>query len=582
MKPKSPLLVKLHDAIDDLRLQTAKPDALIQLSVIGLLVGLLTGGVLVLFVLLIDSLLAYWLPANDAENFEALSPTVRFILPVFGGLILATLFHRLANGHYTVGVVYVLERLRYHEGYLQIRSFYLQFLGAAIALMTGQSMGREGPAVHLGASVGSLFGQSINLPNNTIRTLIACGTAAAIGAAFNTPLAGVIFAMEVILIEYTVSSFIPIMIAAVAATGVARWAFGSESALTNIALPPVTVDELPALLLLGIAIGLTSTAFTSLIKFFSQISSNTSIYYRFIAAGLFTGAIAIFIPQVMGLGYDTVQGAIDSEISIALLGIILISKVLATSVSVGCGLPAGLISPSLVIGATCGALVCGLLIQTDFVQIQDSGLYALIGMSAMMGACLQAPLAALTAVFEITANPTVIWPSMLAIVVAQLISKQVFKQPPVFDLLLAERGLVFKEDPFTQTLSRSGVAKIMNQSIAVLPQFMDVKTAREKITHTPQWIILRDDTNTIALLRGVDLLKFLEEHQDPDQLDLLEIPGKRLQVVNIDLRATLAKARDVFQSENAEALCVVHWNPSAKRYVYGVVIREEFEKLYLS
>lgn len=581
MKRKPPLLVRLSDYLDELRLQTAKPDALIQLAVLGLCTGLLTGAVIVVFVLLIDSILGYWLPNNDAENYEDLIPTIRFLLPIFGGLILATLFHRVAQGQSVVGIVYVLERLRYHEGYLKVRSFILQFVGGAIALATGQSMGREGPAVHLGASVGSLLGQSFSLPNNTMRTLVACGSAAAIGAAFNTPLAGVIFAMEVIIVEYTVASFIPIIIAAVAATGIARWAFGNELVLSNISLAPVTISDLPALLLLGLAIGIVSTIFTLLIKYFSKLSQDRSIYFRFIGAGLVTGAIALTVPQVMGLGYDTVESSINNELPLLLLLLILGAKLIATSFSVGCGLPAGLISPSLVIGAVCGALLYGVLQQTPFIEAQGSGLYALIGMSAMMGACLQAPLAALTAVFEITANPTVIWPSMLAIVVAQLVSKQLFKQPPVFDLLLAARGLDLTDDPFAQTLSRTGVAKIMNRNIIALEQVMDPKKAREQLTDTPQWILLQDQRQPIALLRAVDLLQYLNDKQECESLDLLEIPGKRLQVVNIDIRATLAKARDVFQTENAEALCVVHWNPNARKRIYGVVIREQFEKLYL-
>lgn len=581
MKPKLPLRDKLMNSLDELRLLTAKPDALIQHSLMALVTGLGTGFTIVAFLLVIDSTLSYWLPGHQAENFEGLHPMARMFAPIAGSLLLAVFFLWAAKGDYVVGVVYVKERLRYHEGYLKLRSFILQFVGASIALISGQSMGREGPAIHLGAAVGSLFGQSMGLPNNTIRTLVACGSAAAIGAAFNTPLAGVIFAMEIIIVEYTISSFIPIIIAAVAATGVARWAFGDAPVLSIDAIASVPLTEIPFLILLGLLVGFASTAFTYLIRLTSNLTNDLSLTVRFLIAGACTGVIAVAIPQIMGIGYDTVNSAIIGHLSIALLSAVLLAKLVATAVSVGCGLPAGLISPSLVIGAVGGALLGAVLEQSMSMPIQSSGFYALIGMSAMMGACLQAPLAALTAVFEITANPNVIWPSMLAIVVAQLVSRQMFKQPPVFNLLLETRGLDFNEDPITQALQRIGVAKVMNQDIICVSQKLDRQTISNQFQKIPQWVVIEEDFTPKSVLRGVDLINYVENKAGDAAFDLMEIPGKRLQVACIDLRATLAKARDTFQEENAEAICVVHWNRRSQRHCYGVIVRDQFEDLYV-
>ena len=581
MKPKLPLRDRFIQSLDELRLLTAKPDALIQISLISLLIGLCTGLVIVGFIVAIDTVLSIWLPNQDAENFEGIHPTLRLAVPIAGALLLAWIFKLFAQGEYIVGVVHVKERLRYHEGYLKFRGLVLQFIGASIALISGQSMGREGPSIHLGSAVGSLFGQSLGLPNNTIRTFVACGAAAAIGAAFNTPLAGVIFVMEIIIVEYTFSSFISIIISAVAATGIARWAFGNEPILSIGSLPSVAMVEIPFLIILGLLVGIASTVFTYLIKRVSQISNDISLTARFLIAGTVTGLIATAIPQVMGIGYDTVNAAIVGQLPITLLFAILIAKLIATAVSVGCGLPAGLISPSIVIGAVGGSLMGIVLDQTLSLPVQSSGLYALIGMSAMMGACLQAPLAALTAVFEITANPSVIWPSMLAIVVAQLVTRQLFKQPPVFNLLLETRGLDFNEDPITQSLQRIGVAKVMNQEIICLEQTIDQQSANRCLENIPQWIVIEEDFMPIAVLRGVDLANFLEDKSTHESIDLMEIPGKRLQVACVDLRATLAKARELFQAENAEALCVVHWNRRKRRHCYGVIARDQFEDLYI-
>lgn len=580
MNPKPPLRDVFIKALDELRLQTAKPDALIQHSVLGLITGLITGLAIVAFILLVDTTLKYWLPGEQAENFEDLPIIARVLAPIIGSILLALFFSWYAKGQNNVGVAYVKERLRYHEGYLKLRSFVLQFVGASIALISGHSMGREGPAIHLGAATGSQLGRSIGLPNNTIRTLVACGAAAAIGAAFNTPLAGVIFAMEIIIVEYTIGSFIPIIISAVAATGIARWAFGSEPVLSMGTLPTASMAEVPFLILLGLLVGFASTAFTYLIRHVSKFVHEISLTIRFLIAGVATGLIAIAVPEVMGIGYDTVNDAILGQLSITLLFAVLIAKLVATAISVGCGLPAGLISPSLVIGAVGGSLMGIFLDQTLSLPVSSSGLYTLIGMSAMMGACLQAPLAGLTAVFEITANPSVIWPSMLAIVVAQLVSRQLFKQPPVFNLLLETRGLDFNEDPITQSLQRIGVAKVMNQDIICLEQEIKRDAAASYSEAIPQWIVIENDLTPIAVLRGIDLIKYLEEETEVETIDLMKIPGKRLQIASIDLRATLAKAREIFHADDVEALCVVHWNRRDRRHAYGVIVRDKFEYLY--
>ena len=334
--------------------------------------------------------------------------------------------------------------------------------------------------------------------------------------------------------------------------------------------------------MIGFLVGFASTLFTTLIRHITKLTQPLGLSLRFLIAGSATGMIAFLVPQVMGLGYDTLNAAVLGQIPMTLLLVIMITKLLATAISVGCGMPAGLISPSLVIGAVGGSLMASFLHQAMEMPLDNTSLYALIGMSAMMGACLQAPLAALTAVFEITANHSVIWPSMLAIVVAQLISRQLFKQPPVFDMLLKERGLDFQEDPITQSLQRTGIARAMSRSFSLLPKVTSLNEALRALETEPQWICIQDSRTPIALIRGVDLIRYLESENDAeDDIDLMHIPAKRLQISQIDMRSTLAKARELFNEDTSEALCVTHWNKNAPRYVYGVLTREQFEQLYM-
>ena len=171
------------------RLHLARPDALLRLAGLGLLTGLIAGAVIVLFRLLVEQTQEAILPGTGAENYEALPLWARIALPIFGGLLLAIMFRWGAKGLYVLGVARVMERMAYHQGHFTVRGFLLQFFGASIAIISGHSVGREGPHIFLGAAAGSLLAQRLSLPNNTVRTLVGCGTAAGIAASFNTPLA---------------------------------------------------------------------------------------------------------------------------------------------------------------------------------------------------------------------------------------------------------------------------------------------------------------------------------------------------------------------------------------------------------
>ncbi|MES9870142.1 MAG: chloride channel protein, partial [Sedimenticola sp.] len=188
---KNRMVEWLAERLDEMRLHLSRPDALIQLSLLGLVTGLLAGGVIVAFRLAVEGTQAGFMPGGIEENFEALPVWLRFLLPVAGGAFIGWFFYLRADGLHVLGVARVMERMAYHQGHLTLRGFVLQFVGAAVAIVSGHSVGREGPHIFLGAASGSLLGQYLTLPNNSIRTMVGCGTAAGIAASFNTPLAGV-------------------------------------------------------------------------------------------------------------------------------------------------------------------------------------------------------------------------------------------------------------------------------------------------------------------------------------------------------------------------------------------------------
>lgn len=562
MKSKLSLRKNLNIALERLRIQSASSDALLQLSLAGLFTGIATGGVIVAFVLVVDFTLTFFLDGQP-ENFESLNTLSRLLAPLFGGILLATLFHFFAKGQ-GVGIAHVRERLNHHDSSLTLRGFIMQFIGGSIALISGQSLGREGPSIHLGAALGSLFSKSLHLPYNTSRILLACGSAGAIGAAFNTPLAGVIFAMEIIIAEYAVGSFVPIMISAVAATGVSRWLLGNEPFLSIGLVPSVSLQEIPFLLLLGILVGIAAASFIYIVRRSSEVTAQWNIFKRYSFAAALTGLTAIFVPQILGVGYDSLNQSILGQIPLVTLIIILVMKLITSSVSVGCGLPAGLIGPSFVIGAVGGSFMGLVLDQTLQLPVTSSGLYAILGMAAMMGACLQAPLAALIAAFEITSNPHIIWPSMLCIAVAQLVTRQVLKQGPVIDVILQSRGLDAAENPLVRSLQSIGVSHIMNTDILTTKteQFDAINSGALNISN--EWLLLRAcDEGSLSLFHRVTGSdnKAITNHFT----GITSMP--------IDSRATLATAHTYFKQHDVEILCVINTLNNAA--CAGIISRQQ-------
>ncbi len=562
------------------RLHLSRPDALLQLSGMGLLTGFLAGAVIVAFRLAVESIQAGMLPGHLPENYEALPPLARFLLPLCGGVLIGFIFHRYAKGLYVLGIARIMERLAYHQGHLSLREFFLQFIGAAIAIISGHSVGREGPHVFLGAASGSLMGQKLSLPNNSIRTLVGCGAAAGISASFDTPLAGVIFALEVIMMEYTLASFIPIILAAVSASSLSLFFLGDSKAFEVSVLQLGSMRELSIVLLLGVAAGTASAGFVHLLQFISTKSRGLKFWQKTTVSGFIMGLCGLLAPEVLGIGYDTVNSILLGQVAFSLLLLLVVMKIIATSSCIGMGIPGGMIGPALFIGAAVGGVIAPLPgILFDGV-VSDPGFYALIGMGAVMGASLQAPLAALTAVIELTHNPQVVMPGMLAIVVASLTSSELFRKKSLFITMLQASGLDYRTDPVMQSLRRVGVASIMQQDFLRCSSLLTRDKAAHILAQAPEWILIDErDGNTLSLMPGVDLAHAAEEGSE-DLLDLLTIPARRFQLTNISELATLQEALEKLQESGAEALYVERIGRYRPFSVQGILTREQIESAY--
>lgn len=570
------------------RNRLASVDAIPQLALLGVLTGLLTGLVILLFRAAIEIPLSFVLPGGSAESFETLSLAGRLLFPVVGGIILALILYTFNIENRRVGIAHVMERLSSHQGYISLKSGILQFLCGVFTISSGQSCGREGPAVHLGATSSSLLGQWLSLPNNTIRTLVGCGAAAAISASFNTPVAGIIFAMEVVLLEYTLSGFTPVIIAAVTAALVTQTVYGNEQAFLMPGYALHSLWELPFIIAVAIIIGLMSAGFVRLMSA-TQRRIQVALAWRLAGAGLLTGLAALSLPQIMGIGYDTVSAAIKGDFTFFFLLAIGCAKLVITSVSIGLGMPSGIVGPSLFIGACIGGAM-GTLAQILLPESASApGLYAILGMGAMMGALLQAPLAAITAVIELTRSPDIILPAMLMIVCASSFAAHFFRQRSVFVTQLENQGLDHRATPLSLALRRVSVAALMDRNLRRSPQKITLHEARELLQHAPKWIIIEGDSGPRALLPAAELARYLalrastRKEESPEvPIDLIEIPAQRQDLAPLNIQATLEEALQCLHEKDIRALFIERNSAPMIKPIVGIVTRDAIENYYLT
>jgi len=564
--------------LEQLRVRLAHAEAVPQLALLAIITGLLAGAVILLFRLGFEQLQGMLLPAGGSENYEALPPLLRLLLPIAGAALIGLLFQAAGAERRQVGVTHVMSRLNDHQGQLPLSNALLQFIGAQISIGSGHSVGREGPGVHLGAAAGSLLGHQLQLPNNSVRTLVACGIAAAIGASFNTPLAGVIFAMEVVLLEYTVAGFAPIILAAVSATSLTRVVYGADPAFTVPPLQLGSLWELPYLLLAGLLIGVLSAGFIKLLCRCSRVRSDWSFWQRALLGGTIVGLLALPVPEIMGIGYDTVTAALLGELGIVTLLAVVGVKLLATTVALGLGLPGGLIGPTLVIGASAGGAF-GLLAAHLFPdQVASPALYAMVGMGAMMGGTLLAPLAALIALLELTANPNILLPAMLTIVTAHLTVSELFGYRSIFIELLQLRGLGYHDHPLIQLLRRRGVIVATDSAIVTVPQHLSVQAATALLQqHSPRWLLV-DIEQQRQLFAAAELIRHLQQQPQTTTIDLALLPPlSRHPLPTISAEATLQEALELLDQQQCEVACVVGQRGRRGERLYGIVTRTAIE-----
>lgn len=408
----------------------------LRIALLGAITGLAAGAFVTLFRLCIELTQGGLLPDGKVGNFEALPGWQRFLLPIAGAAVLGLIFNRLPAHLRSVGVTHVIEFLRYRKQRLPFRNAIVQFFAGIAALLTGQSVDREGPGVHLGSATIGLLGRRTLLTTDDHYLLAAAGGAAAIAAAYNTPLAGVIFVIEVFRVRYSINNIVPIIVAAVTGTVISRLLYGHYTAFALPDLAISSMAELPLVIVMGLIIGLIAAAFIKSINVTARMTLHLPPLPLFLIAGTVTGILAQWSPEIMGLSYDALNRIFNDQIGLQALLLLLLAKFIATAIAIGARIPGGLIGPSLILGGAVGGLA-EILAHDWYPFFKGSiGIYAMIGMVAMMGAILRAPLAALIALIELTGNLNIILPGMMAVVTAEITVRSLVADQSAFTTLL--------------------------------------------------------------------------------------------------------------------------------------------------
>ena len=475
MPQDHPVVAALRTLMGEVRrgwlvLLTRGPSKL-QFWFIALLIGIAAGFAALLFRKGIEALERLTYGTEDTARLHSFVSSLDWYwviaVPTLGGLVVGLILNRFTPDGRARSVADVIEGAALRDGRVERRAGLASAVSSMITLGTGGSSGREGPVVHLAGLIASWVSHRINADGITGRDLLGCAVAAAVSASFNAPIAGALFALEVILRHFALHAFAPIVIASVAGTVINRLEFGD---VTEFVLPTATAlefyVELPAFLILGMVCGLVATVmmkaifFTDTLAEYAQSRSGVPRWLRPMAAGAILGIMAIAFPHIIGVGYETTSAALTGKLLLHEAVVFAILKVAAVSITLGGRMGGGVFSPSLMLGALTG-LAFGLIATAVFPEVSGAHtLYALAGMGAVAAAVLGAPISTTLIVFELTGD----WQTGLAVMVAvststALASRMVKRS--FFLTQLERRGVHLAAGPHAYLLSIQSVQSLM-------------------------------------------------------------------------------------------------------------------------
>ncbi|MGD8726965.1 MAG: chloride channel protein [Gemmatimonadales bacterium] len=517
IKPVLRHLRRIHDGFR----QTEQIYMVLVAVVIGLLGGLCAVGFRE-FIQIINRI-AWHQGPYSLDYIAGLSWWWKVVAPAVGGLIVGLIIHffaREAKGH---GVPEVMEAVALRGGRIRPRVVVAKLLASGISIGSGGSVGREGPIVQIGSALGSTMGQWLKVDERRLRTLVGCGAAAGIAGTFNAPVAGALFAVEIIVGDFGVAQFSPIVISSVAATVVSQHFLGDFPAFEVPAYSLVHASELFAYAGLGILAALVALAFIRVLYGMEDAFDRLRIFTpaKTLMGGALVGFIGIGLPHVFGVGYEAINEALNGTLVWQFMLLLVVAKILAVAITIGSGGSGGIFAPSLFIGAMLGGAVGTVVHSVWPVATAGTGAYALVGMGAVVAAGTHAPITAILIIFELTGEYRIILPLMISCIIATLLATRL-QRSSIYTLKLLRRGIDIHRGRAVNVLQHLEVAEAMRSDIVtVRPEEGLVPLISKFIDHRGSTLFVTDDDGTFrGIITGQEIRPIM---QDPAGFEALII-----------------------------------------------------------
>jgi chloride channel protein, CIC family len=531
------------------------------LGALALVVGLVAGGAVIVFREAINWI--QWLYYDTGTDrfywiAQELPWWILLGVPTLGGLLVGVLVHWTLPDRRPHGIADVVEAYARRSGYMTFKTGVAAALASAASIGCGASVGREGPAVHLGASLAGWLTRKLHLSRSRARTVLGCGVSAAVAASFNAPLAGALFASEVIVGHYSLRSFAPIVISSVAGTVLTRQWYGDFPAFFVSETLFASLWEFPAFIILGVVSAIAAMVLMHGVQLAGKIANKLPgpTWYRPAIAGLCIGLIALQFPQVMGVGYGATESAMLLHFSFWTLVGIGLAKIVATSVCMGFGFAGGVFSPALVIGAMVGTSYG--MIATQMFPDLSSGpdAYALVGMGAVAAAVLGAPISTTLIVFELTGDYALTLGVMVAVVIASEIT-QVFFCRSFFAMQLNDRGIDLKGEFEAEALKTQVVRQVMETDTKGVSPHASLTDIRKTLQTSPagELFVVDDEGTLFGTITLADMHDLAFDRSQDDTTDASAVARKHAPMVTSS--DDLGVALEIMQKTGEDHIAVV-------------------------
>ncbi len=502
------------------------------------------------------------------------------LMPMVGGCLIGLICKFFPNAVKENGVHKVMYAVALNDGKVRKRTITTCAVTSSITIGSGGSAGREGPTVQIGAAVGSALGQWLHLSTERMRVLVGCGAAAGIAASFNAPLAGVLFALEIILGDFTIHTFSPIIIASVIGTVTGRALEGNEVTFNVPVHELVHPTEIIFYLALGMLCGIVARLFT-FTYFYTQALFEEKInipnYLKPALGGFIVGMISIVLPQILGNGYDFMEQALTGQMFWGLAFILVFMKIMCTSITLGSGGMGGVFAPSLFVGAMLGTAF-GSSVHGVFPTLTASPeTYSVVGMGAVAGAVMQAPLTNILMLFELTNDYTLILPIMASCIAASY-TYQRFTKHSLYVQYLLNKGINIRHGREVSIMNSVKVRDVMNTEFTTIAQEMPFRKVLETISYSKNFYfpILDNKGDMTGILSFSDIREMMFEEQLGDLLVAEELATHKVQVLTPE--QNLNEAMEIFSQLDVDQLPVVRNDDKAK--VIGMLTRGDVMAAY--